>query len=404
MEVNQVDAILITGSVQHNPAMYYMTGSAHLTSADLILKRGAQPILFYNPMERDEAAKTGLATKNLADYQFGELVKKSNGDIIQGLALRYEQMFTEVGITSGRLAIYGKMEAGTAFSIFSRLQQHLPGITIIGEFTDSLLLQAMATKSPEEVERIRKMGQVTVDVVERVAEFLTSRPVKDSMLVNADGTPLTIGQVKSRIALWLAERGAENPEGLIFGTGRDAGVPHNSGNAADPLRLGQVIVFDIFPCEAGGGYFYDFTRTWCLGYAPDEIQSSYQDVYTVYQQLLRELKVNTPCHDYQNRACELFENRGHQTLRQNEQIKEGYVHSLGHGVGLNIHERPWFGKNANQDDRLAPGVVFTVEPGLYYPDRNYGIRLEDTYWMNPQGQVEILAEYPLDLVLPMKPV
>ena len=88
---------------------------------------------------------------------------------------------------------------------------------------------------------------------------------------------------KRRINLWLAERGADNPEGTIFAIGRDAGVPHSTGTASDPLRLGQTIVYDIFPCEAGGGYYYDFTRTWCLGYAPDAVQALYQDVLDVYQ-------------------------------------------------------------------------------------------------------------------------
>ena len=95
----------------------------------------------------------------------------------------------------------------------------------------------------------------------------------EDMLIGRDGEPVTIGQVKGLINLWLAERGAENPEGTIFAIGRDAAVPHSSGNPSDILRLGQTIVFDIYPCEAGGGYFYDFTRTWCLGYAPDDVQA-----------------------------------------------------------------------------------------------------------------------------------
>jgi Xaa-Pro aminopeptidase len=69
---------------------------------------------------------------------------------------------------------------------------------------------------------------------------------------------------------------------------------------------------------------------------------------------------------------------------------------------LNIHERPWFGRNATQADRLSPGSIVTIEPGLYYPERGMGVRLEDTVWVRPDGQMEVLAGYPLDLVLPVK--
>jgi Xaa-Pro aminopeptidase len=69
---------------------------------------------------------------------------------------------------------------------------------------------------------------------------------------------------------------------------------------------------------------------------------------------------------------------------------------------LNIHERPWSGLTATEDNILKPGVVMTVEPGLYYPDKGMGVRIEDTYWVRPDGKMEILAEYPYNFVLEMK--
>ena len=260
----------------------------------------------------------------------------------------------------------------------------------------------MATKDSVEVDRIRRMGAVTTSVVGEVAEFLTSHSVLDEALVTAERAPLTIGNVKRRINLWLAERGVENPEDTIFAIGRDAGVPHSSGTPTDVIRLGQTIVFDIFPCEAGGGYFYDFTRTWCLGYATDEVLALYEDVLAVYQQVMDALELGVQCIEYQRLTCDLFAGQGHLTTQDDPATQVGYVHSLGHGVGLNVHERPWFGRTATPDDRLTSGVVFTVEPGLYYPEQGMGIRLEDTVWARPDGQMEVLAEYPLDLVIPMK--
>ncbi|MBE0411093.1 MAG: aminopeptidase P family protein [Anaerolineales bacterium] len=402
MATNNLDAILVTGPATHNPPMFYLTGGAHLTNADLVKIRGGDPILFHTPMERDEAAKTGLATKNISDYRLNDLLEQSGGDYTKAVVLRYHKMLEDLNLTKGRMSVYGKIDAGFAFAIFSGLQERLPDLEIIGEINDSTLLQAMATKDESQVERIRKMGMITTQVVGLVAEFLCSHRTKESVLVKSNDQPLKVSDVKSRINLWLAERGAENPEGTIFAIGRDAGVPHSSGNPDDIIRQGQTIVFDIFPCEAGGGYYYDFTRTWCLGYAPDHVYEIYEDVLVVYQQIMNELKAHSPCQPYQERTCELFEAQGHATIKSTPETQEGYVHSLGHGLGLYVHERPWFGKNATDKDRLEPGVVVTIEPGLYYPDRELGVRLENTVWVRPDGQMEVLADFPMDLVLPLK--
>jgi Xaa-Pro aminopeptidase len=115
-----------------------------------------------------------------------------------------------------------------------------------------------------------------------------------------------------------------------------------------------------------------------------------------------ELQVGESCKKYQQRVCEFFETLGHNTTMRDPQTKDGFVHSLGHGLGLNLHEHPYFGSATTDRDRLDPGVIVTIEPGLYYPDQGLGVRLEDTIWVRPDGQFEILADYPYDLVLPVK--
>jgi Xaa-Pro aminopeptidase len=401
MHSENLDALLVIGSGQHNPAMVYLTGGAHLTDAVLIKKRDFEPVLFSRSMERDEAAKTGLINKNLDKYPIEEILKQTEGDHLQAYVKRYHMLFEEIGFDAGRIGIYGLGEAGASYSLFTALQETYLDITFIGEFSSSVLQTARATKDEDEIKRIRKMGQITTTVVGKVADFLTSHKVKDEVLIKSEGIRLKIADVKRRINLWLAEAGVENPKGCIFAIGRDAGVPHSSGTQDDTLQLGQTIVFDIFPCEQGGGYYFDFTRTWCLGYAKDEAHALYEDVKSVYQQILEELQIGQQCTTFQERACELFEAQGHATIRSNPQTQTGYVHSLGHGIGLNIHEHPRFGLYPGNDDLLQKGAVFTVEPGLYYPDRGLGVRLEDSVWLRPNGNIEILSEYPLDFVLPM---
>jgi Xaa-Pro aminopeptidase len=402
MQANHIDVILITGPAQHNPPMVYLTGGGHVTSADLIKKRGQPAVLFHPPMERDEAAKTGLETRSYNNYPLRGLLAEAKGDRIKAAALRYQKMLADVGVTEGRVALFGTTDLSVAFPIFSELQRLMPEISIVGDPEGKLIAAATFSKDEGEIERMRHMGEITVEVVRRTAEFLTGHAVTDEVLIRPDGQPLTIRDVKEKINLWLAELGAENPEGTIFAIGRDAGVPHSSGNPDDVIRLGQPIVYDIFPCEAGGGYFYDFTRTWCLGYAPAEVQHIYDQVLYVYHQIRGEMTAGTRFYEYQKRVCDMFEELGHPTVQSNPETEEGYVHSVGHGLGLRIHERPFSGTTASPDDLLLPGAVVSVEPGLYYPARGMGVRLEDSVWVRPDGVIEQLAEYPLDLVLPMK--
>jgi Xaa-Pro aminopeptidase len=402
MQVNQVDALLVTGPVKHNPYMFYLTGGGHITQADLVKKYGQPAVLFHGPMERDEAAKTGLVTRSYALYPMAELLKEAGGDPVQAVALRYKRMLADAGVSSGRVALYGRTDLGVGFATITALQQMAPEIEFVGVPEERLLLRAMATKDAGEIERMRRIGLITTSVVGRVADFLTGQRVKDGFVVWPDGRPLTIAEVKRMINLWLVESGAENPEDTIFAIGRDAGVPHSSGTPGDFLRLGQTIVFDIFPCEAGGGYFFDFTRTWCLGFAPDEVLNLYENVRSVFHGIQQELKVNAPFSHYQTRTCEMFESMGHPTIMSTPSTESGYVHSLGHGLGLRVHELPSSGWKASPDDILAPGSVITIEPGLYYPERGMGVRLENTLAVMPDGTFETLADYSLDLVLPMQ--
>jgi Xaa-Pro aminopeptidase len=404
MQARNLDALLVLGSAEHNPPMYYLTGGGHISSAVLLKKTGDAPILFYNDMERDEAAKTGLATRSLSFYPPQERLKDAGGEFSIAEALLFKRILEEFNLSQSRVAVYGQVELGFAWGILLELQRLLPDLHLVGEDgMDNVFVRAMETKEENEVERIRRMGKITTEVVRLTAEYLTSRDVSDDeILLNEQGKPLILGEVKDKIRLWVAERGAELPDGFIFSIGRDAGVPHSVGNPEDLIRLGQTIVFDIFPAEPGGGYFYDFTRTWSLGYATPEALELYGQVRYIFDRLMGDFDLNAPFREYQRMTCEFFESKGHQSPLNTESPVEGYVHSLGHGVGLNIHERPASSLRVGDDHRLSAGVVVTSEPGLYYPEKGMGVRIEDTLWVRPDGRMEILADYPYDFVLPMK--
>ena len=404
MAWDQVDAIWVTGALFNNPDMVYFTGVRHVTQADLFRLRGKPPVLFYfSDMERDEAAQSGLEAHAYDERRpLDVMLNQSHGDLVAALATRISETLRDLGVSSGRVAVSGRVAFDTMHALLENIKARLPDVDFITYFRDSLIQKARMTKEEIEAENIREIGQLTTRVVARTAEYLTTRPVRGQQLLDETAQPLTVWKVKQRIRIWLAEMGADNPEETIFSIGRDAGIPHSAGNPQDIITLGQPIVFDIFPCQGGGGYFYDITRTWCLGYAPDEVSRLYHQVMQVYQAVTEQLRPNALFKDYQDLACQLFTELGHTTIQQDYSTAEGYIHSLGHGIGLNVHENPFSGISSSPNDRLLPGVVFTIEPGLYYPSRGMGVRIEDTIYLNQQGQFEVLAPYPFDLVLPMK--
>lgn len=393
MESSGLDAILVVGDSRNNAPMRYLMGRGQVGRAVLVRKRNAMPVVCCSAMERDEAASSGLQVMPLVTAGVDSLLQDPS-EILQAQAL-----------IKGRVGLYGTLDVGDLLAILGRIRQVFPDLEVITEpRDDSILLRAMETKDEGEVERIRQMGRITTEVVGKVAALLTSSRVReDQVLLRDDDSPLAVADVKARISLWLAERGAEQLEGCIFAIGRDAGVPHSMGASGDLLRLGSTIVIDVFPSEAGGGYFYDFTRTWSLGYATAEAQKLYDEVRSAYEDVIQNIDLNVGFKECHKLVCEQFHRDGHQTPIHTQGVLEhGYVHSLGHGVGLNVHERPWSRHTAGDDNLLKPGVVISVEPGLYYPAESMGVRLEDTYWMRPDGQLELLAEYPYDFVLPMK--
>ena len=181
----------------------------------------------------------------------------------------------------------------------------------------------------------------------------------------APGEPITIGRIRGLIGRELAARQLEAGH-TIFAQGSDAGLPHALGRDAEALRPGTAIVFDIFPREVGG-YYHDMTRTFAIGHAPPMLQRAYDEVMGAYGLVIGELEVGAPTRVYQELVCRYFEERGHATVATTYPLEEGYVHSLGHGLGLEVHEDPRMSTLNDRGEVLAPGTVVTIEPGPMDP-------------------------------------
>ena len=399
MKERGLDAAVVLGKVLGNPTMFSVVNGAKLSHAFVIRKRGEEPVLLCGTMEREEAEASGLRTVDTSKYDYRSMLAAAGGDTLKATVSYYRAILEEFGVR-GRVGFYGVGDVGRNIELFRELAAGLPGVTIAGEFKDDIFLTARGTKDAGEIERIKAVGKLTCEVVDHMKGFLTSHGVKGGTLVKGDGRPLTIRVCKAEIRLALAARKLVEAEETIFAIGRDAGIPHSRGSDDDPMALGKTIVFDIFPQEQGGGYFFDFTRTFVLGEAPGEIARAYKQLEECFDTVSAKLKAGEKASVYQTLTCDFFEKRGHETIRTNPQVRNGYVHSLGHGVGLEVHERPTLSDFPGNDDVLVPGSVFTFEPGLYYPDQGgWGMRIEDIYCVAEDGRVVNLTNYPRELEL-----
>ncbi len=395
-----LDAMVVGGKVLGNPSLAYLIDGAGLTQALFVKKRGEEGVLIVGPMEREEAKATGYSIILSSRFDYVGLLR-SLGDPMAAQVAYYRRIFEELGVR-GRVGFYGMMERGAAYRLLRAIDEQVETVEVVGEFGVNLIEAARETKSEAEVARIREVGKRTAAIIRDTIAFLRRHVVDEEEVLRwDDGRILRVGHVHDEIRRLIALSGLEDPEGFIFATGRDAGIPHSKGTAEKPMRLGEVIVFDIFPREAGGGYFFDMTRTFCLGYAPPEVEQLYLDVLECQSRVKAAMKAGELTRTYQQMACDFFRERGHPTIADHPQTQEGYVHSLGHGVGLELHEAPAFGDWPGNTARLRPGHVFTVEPGLYYPDRGMGCRIEDVLWVDEDGIVRNLTDYPYDLVVEM---
>jgi len=187
----------------------------------------------------------------------------------------------------------------------------------------------------------------------------------------------------------------ESPEGHIVAGGIHSAEPHEHGKGQ--LAKGVPIVIDIFPKSKISGYYADMSRTVCIGAPSPELQRMYRAVLDAQLLAISMIKPGVKCREIQETVDGFFVDAGYITSGKGKEFKfeEGFVHSVGHGVGLNIHESPFINKNSN--DVLEEGQVITIEPGLCYKTIG-GVRLEDLILVTLNGY-ENLTNFPKRLII-----
>ncbi len=400
MAARGLAAVMVVGGHGENAPRTYLTNGAHVTGGLVIKQQGADPLMIVNPMEIEEAAKSGLRVLSYNDLDWSALVREADGDRSRAELLLWQRALAWLAVPPGKIGLYGVGDVNVYLEMTRRLATEVPGYEFVGEMGMTLFDEAYVTKDAAEIARLRDVAQRTSAVLQATWDFIAGHREQDGVVVGQDGTPLTIGTVRRFVRRALLDRDLEDT-GMIFAQGRDGAFPHSRGEDADALRTGQAIVFDLFPREVGGGYHHDSTRTWSIGYASDEVQTAYHEVMDAVEVALDSFRVGMPAHRMQEAVLDYLESKGHPTTRSHPGTETGYVHSLGHGLGLNIHERPAI-THVLKDDLLAAGSVFTIEPGVYYPERGFGVRIEDTVVAHADGTLEALTTFHKELVLPLR--
>ena len=401
MRERDMVAFIIGGGEEESPERNYMTNGAHIMGGIILKKVGEVGVAVVSPMEIEEMHHSGLQCYTFNDLNIAEIALKSGGDPLQMQLHFWKRCLERFAVPPGKVGIYGVGMLGHYLAFFRALEKELPQYEFVGEVRRTLFTEAMATKSLDELDRIRTVAKKTDEVMQIAWDYIASMTERDGEVVDEEGNTVTIGAVKALIHKSLLERGLVDQEGMIFAQGRDAAFPHSRGAEDMPLRTGETIVFDFFPREIGGGYFHDCTRTWSIGYATEEVQRSYQDVQDAFDVAVETFISGAKAHRLQDAVLNLFESRGHPTGRSHPGTTDGYTHGLGHGVGLRVHEAPGM-SHLQREDILQPGNVVTIEPGVYYPDRGYGIRIEDTFYVSEGGELISLSQQPKRLVLPLR--
>ena len=396
----KLDAIVVAGGEEFSAARYYLSNGAQISHGTIFKARGRAPLLVCSRMELEEAAESGLEVKTDVELGFYDRYKEARGNGIKATALHWADVLARLGLSTGRVGLYGVWQMNKTIALYRGLLADLPAYEFVVEDKTSLIDEAMLTKDAEEIARIKSVAERANAVMALAWEAIASLQPDGDFLLDDGGKPATIGDIKALVRRELMARGLEDCN-MIFAQGRDGGFPHSRGQADMPLRQGQAIVFDLFPRELGGGYYHDMTRTWCIGYAPAEVQTAYDTVMEAFDMAVEAFGLNKPTHLMQEAVLDHFEAAGHATLRTDKATMQGYFHSLGHGVGIEIHEGPSI-SHLSRKDVFQIGNILTIEPGLYYPERGYGVRVEDLFVVDESGQLVSLTPFRKDLVIPLK--
>jgi Xaa-Pro aminopeptidase len=247
------------------------------------------------------------------------------------------------------------------------------------------------SKNAAELAGIRRAQRAAEAAMDVARELLRSAERQNGGLA-VDGDPLTCERIKLAVEQAFTANGTFADE-FIVSHGAQTAVGHDMGSG--PIAPDEPVCLDLFPRDRESGCFADMTRVFVVGTPSDELREYHRLCREALERSVDAIKPGVAGSELHRISCEVFEEHGYPTLRSKapgEVLKDGFYHSLGHGVGLEVHEEPTLGRAPGE---LVEGDVVAVEPGLYRNGYG-GCRLEDIVLVTGSGP-EVLTDYPYDL-------
>ena len=373
LEKEGIDGYLLDASQEESDQLYL----SDFTGPDpFVTLYDGQTHLLVSGLEYGRAQTESRAdsVERHADYDFEYGGREDRLDL-------YAEFVRSKGVDS--VAMPRRAPVGTADGLRER------GLAVTVD-TAGVIGESREVKTNTEVEYVAATQEANEAALAAAERLLSEATPGDGQLLHG-GEPLTSERVKREIEMTLLEHGCALDE-TIVACGGQAADPHDRG--AGPLEPGEPIIIDIFPRDKTNKYHADMTRTFVVG-SPDE---QLEEWFSLTQEALREalatVEPGATGEAVHAAACDVYENAGLPTLRAEPDTETGFIHSTGHGVGLDVHEGPSLSPRGGE---LEAGHVITVEPGLYDPAIG-GVRIEDIVAVTADGYRN-LTDYPIELVV-----
>lgn len=375
-------ALLLYGDTERSAALRHEVPIAIL-----------DPLLYAETGGRSFICASGLEIERLREAcPDAELIDQAELGFFDLLRSGMPRDDVELEIVSRAVKETGVGEAIVDFDFPLGLAERLRSDGVKLTVDDASVRQRRRAKNEAELAGIRRAQVAAEAGMAAVAALLSgTEPVDGTLHVN--GAPLLAEDVRATLREACQAAGAPAPPDVIVasvwqGTGHDPGV--------GPLPAGLPIHVDVWPCDEASGCWADMARTFVTGGdAPEEVLRQERLVLEVLENVRATARPGVPGKQLHNMACEVFEREGYRTQRTGpgEHRSEGFQFSLGHGVGLRVHEDPNVGLAGAEP--LVAGDVVAIEPGLWMRDVG-GVCFEDLLLITSDG-CETLTDFPYDL-------
>jgi len=272
----------------------------------------------------------------------------------------------------------GEVEVPEDFSAlyYAKLQE--AGLKV--RITETPFFPARELKSDAEAAAIRQGNAASAAGIRAAEHVLRASKIVGKRL-KYEGSALTSERLRCIIDQACLGKGGVAQNTIVAG-GRQACDPHEAGHG--PLKPNELIIVDVFPRVQKTGYHGDMTRTFLKGRANDRQRALVATVREAQKAAMQKVKAGVSGSSVHKAVEQIFRVRGFETERRRAGFV-GFIHSTGHGLGLEVHEAPRVAPGAA---RLRNGQVITIEPGLYYPEIG-ACRIEDVVRVTRDGSEKL---------------